>query len=110
MRNSLVLGRSLGSCAFDEIVMSASKREYDALACGTLWLEILEIQCFPEYEMWPLGTALVVQWLRICLPVQGMQVSSLAGSRDPTRLETIKLTHFAAYLKPTQHCKSNTFQ
>ena len=32
------------------------------------------------------GTLLVVQWLRLCLPMQGMQVQSLEGSQDPTCL------------------------
>jgi len=26
-----------------------------------------------------LGTSLAVQWLRLCLPIQGLQVQSLAG-------------------------------
>ena len=29
--------------------------------------------------MWNLGTSLVVQWLRLCLPMQGLRVESLVG-------------------------------
>ena len=39
------------------------------------------------------GTPLVVQWLRICLPMWGMWVPSLVGEVDPTRHRTTKLAH-----------------
>ena len=32
------------------------------------------------------GTFLVVQWLRLCLPMQGMQVQSLQGNKIPHAL------------------------
>ena len=38
------------------------------------------------------ATSLVVQWLRIHLPVQGTRVRSLA-QEDPTRWEAVKLLH-----------------
>ena len=37
-------------------------------------------------KMWRKGTSLVVQWLRICLPVQGTQVWSLVRKVNPTCL------------------------
>ena len=39
-----------------------------------------------------LGTSLVVQWLRICLPMQGTQVQSLVRE-DPTCHRGTKLVH-----------------
>ena len=39
------------------------------------------------------GTSLVVQWLRICLPMQGTQVQSLT-LEDATRLRASKPVHY----------------
>ena len=51
------------------------------------------------------GTSLVVQWLRICLPVQGTQVRSLVWE-DSTCLRAIKPVHhdyWACSLEPSSH-------
>ena len=40
------------------------------------------------------GTSLVVQWLRICLPMQEMQVWFLIGDQEPSCLGATKLKHF----------------
>ena len=47
---------------------------------GRCWLRVT----FTEYKWWEhkhkvSGTSLMVEWLRICLPVQGTQVQSLVG-------------------------------
>ena len=39
------------------------------------------------------GVSPVVQWLRLCLPMQGVQDQSLVGSLDPTCLATKKPKH-----------------
>ena len=36
------------------------------------------------------GTSLVAQWLRICLPVQGMWVQSLVRELDPTCMPQLR--------------------
>jgi len=44
---------------------------------------------FPTFKMFKIllcGTSLVIQWLRLCFPVQGMRVRSLAVELDPTCL------------------------
>ncbi|KAJ8779228.1 hypothetical protein J1605_012690, partial [Eschrichtius robustus] len=44
------------------------------------------------YEAITLGTSLVAQWLRICLPMQGTQVRSLV-QEDPTCRGATKPVH-----------------
>ena len=51
------------------------------------------------------GTSLVVQWLRICLPMEGTRVRSLVWE-DPTCHGATKLVHhnyWACALEPTSH-------
>ena len=49
------------------------------------YLEIYEKKTIPSVhlEIIQLGTSLVVQWLRICLPTQGTRVRALV-QEDPT--------------------------
>ena len=71
---------------------------------------------FSESEVWSLkesvkrqshvGTSLVVQWLRLCLPMQGVQDQSLVGSLDPTCLVTKKPKHKAEAIFITQSIKT----
>ena len=52
-----------------------------------------------------LGTFLMVQWLRICLPMQGTQVQSLV-QEDPTFLGATKPEHHiyqSGTLEPKHH-------
>ena len=52
-----------------------------------------------------MGTSLVAQWLRICLPMQGTQVRALV-QEDPTcRGATKPMCHnySACYLEPASH-------
>ena len=37
------------------------------------------------------GASLVVQWLRICLPMQGARVRSLVGELDPTCMPKLRV-------------------
>ena len=50
----------------------------------------LKVSTLPHFMGWKMnleekaGISLVVQWLRIHLSMQGMQIQSLVGKRDPT--------------------------
>ena len=46
----------------------------------------------PDCNIVDLGTSLVVQWLRICLPMQGTRVPSLV-QEDPTCCRATKPVH-----------------
>ena len=46
-----------------------------------------------EFERKSIGTSLVVQWLRICSPVQGMRLPSLVG---PLSLEATIIEHMCS--------------
>ena len=39
------------------------------------------------------GASLVVQWLRVCLPMPGMQIQSLVREHDPMCCEVTKPAH-----------------
>ena len=56
---------------------------------------------------WKQGPSLVVQWLAICLAIQGTQVQSLVGGWDPIRCRTIKPAHHSLLslcaLEPKHH-------
>ena len=54
--------------------------ELEEFPCGHMhrWRQLLLKSC--------LGTSLVVQWVRFCLPMQGMQVRSLIGELRSTCL------------------------
>ena len=53
----------------------------------------------------PVGTSLVAQWLRICLPMQGTQVRALVREDPTCRGETKPVRHnyWACALEPTSH-------
>ena len=64
----------------------------------TLWLDSL-------FSKVILGTSLVVQWLRIHLPMQGTRVRSLVGE-DPTlcgATKPMRHNYWACALKPASH-------
>ena len=52
-----------------------------------------------------MGTSLVAQWLRICLPRQGTQVRGLVREDPPCRGATKPVRHNyrACALEPTSH-------
>ena len=53
----------------------------------------------------PVGTSLVAQWLRICLPVRGIRVRSVVGEDPTCRGATMSMHHnyWACALEPTSH-------
>ena len=56
-------------------------------------------------KVFGLGTSLVAQWLRICLPMQGTQVQSLA-LEDPTcrrAIKPVRHNYWACALEPGSH-------
>ena len=55
----------------------------EKISCRFSWLIICSITSIQKQRVW---TSLLVQWLRICLPVQGTQVQSLVGDLRPHML------------------------
>ena len=49
------------------------------------------------------GTSLVVQWLRICLPMQGTRVRALVREDATCRRATKSVRHWACALEPASH-------
>ena len=58
----------------------------------------------------PLGTSLVVQWLRLCLPMQGVQFQSLVmelRSHMAHAAKTLKRKQQKKYCKNSKDLKKN---
>ena len=89
------LGRSPGgghditlqySCLENPMDREAWRAAVYRVARSWTWLNRLSTQaCTQEDQKWQRGTSLVVQWLRIQLPMQGMQVLSIPdwGNKIP---------------------------
>ena len=79
------------------------KEELDHQAHRAEWLWGTQQR---EFKNSSSGTSLVVQWLRLCLPMQGVQDQSLVGSLDPTCLATKKPKHKTEAIFITQSIKT----
>ena len=77
------------------------------LQCHLCCILLVKASCkfSPDLRNVDIGASLVVQWLRICLPVQGTRVQALV-QEDPTCCGTTKpLCHnyWACALEPVSH-------
>ena len=66
-------------------------------------------ELFSSGKTGTLGTSLVVQWLRICLPLQGTQVWSLV-QEDPTRSRATKPVHHSYWAYALQPGSRNDWK